>query len=294
MGTGLKFDEWMRSGRPGSYVTERKSGGDGIKLFECAQPAGDLSDRGSNSLVLVQLRSDHVPQRSNFGGGRREFVGTHGQFSLVPPGFASEIQVFAAQRIRIVSFDAACFRGILQDARPRRQPFDFGPLHVGAFSLPHLGAVIERMWAEAADAGAGRLLAQGAAMQILALLARAAQQEAVMVRGGLAPWAERRVREFLEAHYASDISLTELAALVGLSPFHFLRMFKQTTGVTPYAYLRALRVERAQRLLAASNLPVTEVAARVGYETPQAFARMFRVETGTSPSHWRRLHDRGD
>ncbi|WP_086740160.1 AraC family transcriptional regulator [Erythrobacter colymbi] len=288
-----QFDEWMRSGRLSSYVTERKSGGEGIKLFECAQPAGDKSDRGSNCLVLVQLRSDHIPQRSNFGAGRREFVALAGQFSLVPPGFASEIEVFAPQRIRIASLEADHFRPILEEARPGGDPFDFGVLHDGAFTAPQLGAVMERMWADAADRGGGRLLAEGAALQLLALLARGAAREMVQVRGGLAPWAERRVRDYLHTHYARDTSLSELAALVGLSPFHFTRMFKQSTGVAPYAYLRALRVEQAQALLAASDLPVTEVAARVGYDTPQAFARMFRAEVGTSPSRWRRLNGGG-
>jgi len=290
MRTGLKFDEWMRSGRLSSYVTERKSGGDGIKLFECAQPAGDKSDRGSNCLVLVQLRSDHVPQRSNFGGGRREFVGQSGHFSLVPPGFASEIEVLAAQRIRIASFEAAHFRDILEDARPGRDPFDFGSLHDGAFMVPQLGPIMERLWADAADQGGGRLLAEGAALQVFALLSRAADQEAVHVRGGLAPWAERRVRDFLETNFARDTTLSELAGLVGLSPFHFTRMFKQSMGVPPYSYLRAIRVGRAQRLLAASTLTVLEIALAVGYDTPQAFARMFRAETGMSPSQWRRAH----
>lgn len=290
MGTGLAFDEWMRSGRLSSYVTERKSGGEGIKLFECAQPAGDKSDRGSDCLVLVQLLSDHVPQRSNFGGGRRDFVGFEGNFSLVPPGFASEIEVYTAQRIRIASFDAAHFRGILEQARPGCDPFDFGPLHEGAFTVPQLGALVDRMWADASDRGGGRLLAEGAAMQVLALLARAANHEIAQVRGGLAPWAERRVRDFLQTHYARDTSLSELADLVGLSPFHFTRMFKQSSGVTPYAYLRAIRVEQAQRLLAESDLPVIEIALAVGYETPQAFARMFRAVSGMSPSQWRRVH----
>lgn len=289
METGLGFDEWMRSGRLSSYVTERKSGGDGIKLFECAQPAGDKSDRGSGSLVLAQLLSDQVPQRSNFGGGRREFVGLEGNFSLVPPGFASEIEVFTAQRIRIASFDATHFRDILEQAQPGRDPFDFGPLHEGAFTVPQLGALIDRMWTDASDRGGGRLLAEGAAMQVLALLARAANHDVTQVRGGLAPWAERRVRDYLQTHYARDTSLSELAGLVDLSPFHFTRMFKQSSGVTPYAYLRAIRVEQAQRLLAESDLPVIEIALEVGYETSQAFARMFRAETGMSPSQWRRF-----
>jgi len=107
------------------------------------------------------------------------------------------------------------------------------------------------------------------------------------VRGGLASWAERRCRDYLQARLAENVSLHELAAVANLSPFHFARMFKQSTGLPPHAYLRRLRAERACALLRDTQLSVAEVANAVGYETPQAFARMFRGEIGTTPSVWR-------
>ena len=107
-------------------------------------------------------------------------------------------------------------------------------------------------------------------------------------RGGLAPWAERRCREYLRDHLADDVTLAELAAVARLSPFHLARMFKISTGLPPHAYQRRLRCERAQALLRETDLPVTEIALAVGYATPQAFARMFLAETGATPSAWRR------
>lgn len=284
------YDEWMRTGRLAPYVTERKSAGDALALFETAQPAGDMSDPATSSLVLVQPLSNNIDQHSDFGGGRKHTTIGRGGFALVPPGFASEIEVFVPHRIRVFGFEASHFREVLEEARPGRDAFDFGRLHEGPFGLPQLGGLLDRMWADAADRGGGRLLAESMALQVLALLARAAEGAAVQARGGLAPSAERRVRDFMHDHLARDTSLSELAALVGLSPFHFTRMFKQSAGASPYAYLRQLRVERACVLLATTDLPVTEIALTVGYDTPQAFARMFRAEAGTSPSQWRRAH----
>lgn len=283
------YNDWMRTGRLSAFVTARKSAGAGIKMFESVQPAGDMSDPANSSLVLVQVISDGLRQRSDLGGGKRESVARPGSFALCPPDFASDIEVFVPHHIRIFALEAEHFRAPLEDARPGRDSFDFGRLHDAPFGAPQLGAVVERMWADAADEGGGRLLAEAGALQLLAILARTADRELPLAKGGLAPWAERRVRDYLHAHFARDLSLAELAALAGLSPFHFTRMFKQSTGIPPYAYLRRLRVAEACRLLEAGDLPVIEVAAQVGYETPQAFARMFRAETGTSPSQWRRL-----
>src|SRR3712207_8402351 len=72
-----------------------------------------------------------------------------------------------------------------------------------------------------------------------------------------------------------------------LSPFHFARLFKKLTGATPHAYLAALRAARARALLAETDLPVTEVGARVGYMSSSHFARAFRQATGLSPRAYR-------
>lgn len=106
--------------------------------------------------------------------------------------------------------------------------------------------------------------------------------------GGLASWQERRVIEYMSAHLADDISLRSLADVARLSSFHFARTFKESIGVPPHAFLRRLRCDKARDLLVRTDLSMGEVAAEVGYETPQAFARMFRAEIGSSPSEYRR------
>jgi len=109
----------------------------------------------------------------------------------------------------------------------------------------------------------------------------------VPARGGLASWQERRATEYLSDNLAEDVSLETLAGVAGLSTFHFARQFKRSTGVPPHAFLRRLRCEKAKELLANTDLSIGEIGATVGYETPQAFARMFRVEVGVSPSEYR-------
>jgi AraC family transcriptional regulator len=106
-------------------------------------------------------------------------------------------------------------------------------------------------------------------------------------RGGLAPWQVRRVQEFIASNLARDVSLSEIAHVSGLSQFHFARAFKKSVGVPPYVYQRRCRIERACSLLADRALSVLDVALSVGFESPQAFARAFRRETGCSPTEYR-------
>lgn len=111
-------------------------------------------------------------------------------------------------------------------------------------------------------------------------------------RGGLAPWQVRRTTEHIAAHLDRRITLEELAALARLSPFHFARGFARTVGMPPYRYQRKLRIERACKLLANSDMRIADVALAVGYESPQALARVFSIAHGMTPSQWRRQNAR--
>ena len=109
-------------------------------------------------------------------------------------------------------------------------------------------------------------------------------------RGGLAPRALRITRDYVRHALADpDLSLDDLAAAAGYSPFHFARSFRVSTGETPAGYLRRVRLEHAAELLASSpELTVAQVAERAGYRSASAFAAAFRRVLGVSPSAYQR------
>ena len=108
-------------------------------------------------------------------------------------------------------------------------------------------------------------------------------------RGGLAPRQRRRVTDHLMERLAADVALAELAAVAGLSPHHFLRAFKRSIGMTPYAWLAARRMERAQALmLAHPAMGLGEIALAVGYASQTAFGAAFKRVVGATPADWRR------
>ena len=94
----------------------------------------------------------------------------------------------------------------------------------------------------------------------------------------------RRARDRMDRDYAEPLDLAAVAACAGVSKFHFLRCFAATYGTTPAAYLAERRIERAQDLLRATNLTVTEVCGLVGYQSLGSFSTKFRQLVGVSPS----------
>jgi AraC-like DNA-binding protein len=99
--------------------------------------------------------------------------------------------------------------------------------------------------------------------------------------------ALRRVHDHIDLHYADPMSLTELAALVGMSKFHLVRAFGAAYGETPIRYLNRRRIERAQDLLRHANLTVTEICMAVGYASLGSFSSRFTELVGESPVAYR-------
>jgi AraC family transcriptional regulator len=108
------------------------------------------------------------------------------------------------------------------------------------------------------------------------------------VMGGLSPKVLCRAIERLRSDSDADVSLSALAADAGLSRFHFCRAFKESTGLSPHAWLRQHRLEQAMNMLRDTDASVVSVAVALGYSSQTAFAAAFRKLTGETPSDWRR------
>lgn len=108
------------------------------------------------------------------------------------------------------------------------------------------------------------------------------------VVGGLSPLVLRRAIERLRSDSDADVSLAALASEAGLSRFHFCRAFKESTGLSPHAWLRQHRLEQAMNMLRSTDESVVSIAASLGYSSQTAFAAAFRKLTGEPPSDWRR------
>jgi AraC-like DNA-binding protein len=99
------------------------------------------------------------------------------------------------------------------------------------------------------------------------------------------PRAVARARDYIEAHFADDISLSKVAETVCLSPFHFARLFTKVAGMPPHAYLESVRMRNACALLEQGE-PIARVAASVGYADQSHLTKRFRRFLGITPRQY--------
>lgn len=108
-------------------------------------------------------------------------------------------------------------------------------------------------------------------------------------RGGeISVAAMHRVCDFIEAHLDGDLHLEQMAAVVGLGPDRFARVFRSVVGESPYHFVLGRRIERARQLLRNTALPLAEIALSLGFADQAHFSTTFRRRTGHTPSAFRR------
>lgn len=140
---------------------------------------------------------------------------------------------------------------------------------------------------------AGETLISGLSLVFLAEIARYLRHNQGHLgqrRGGLAPWQLRRIRESIEDCPEQQPTVEDLARLCSIGGRHLMRAFKQSTGQTIMEFVQQVRIRRAEYLLADTDLPLPEIAARLGFSHYSAFSAAFRRVVGETPRAFRQRH----
>lgn len=106
-------------------------------------------------------------------------------------------------------------------------------------------------------------------------------------KGGLPERQLLQVLDYISEHLNQDIKLADLAALLGMSQFHFSHLFKQSLGTAPYQYLIQQRVERAKQLLKQTDRSIIDIAFLCGFNSHSHLSKQFRQLTGITPRAYR-------
>jgi len=156
---------------------------------------------------------------------------------------------------------------------------------------PQVDAIATLLLAELHQASFGNQLYTDSLANVLAvhLLRHHAttRPELPTYEGGLPQRQLLQVLDYIDAHLSSEITLADLAELVGMSQFHFGRLFKQSLGLSPYQYLLQQRVERAKQLLKQRDQPIAAIALECGFNSHSHLGRKFRQLTGMTPKAYR-------
>jgi AraC family transcriptional regulator len=155
----------------------------------------------------------------------------------------------------------------------------------------HINETLLRLAREASAPGFGSAaMAEGLTMAIAVELARYLRvgRPEQPKAGGLAPWQLRKIKEFLQTASGTPTTVSELAALCGLSRGHLMRSFKASTGLTLHQHIEEIRLDRAKTLLSDGKTTLKEAASILGFSGPSSFSVAFRRACGLPPAAFRR------
>lgn len=99
----------------------------------------------------------------------------------------------------------------------------------------------------------------------------------------------KTVLEYIEQHYASPLSLAELATVANMNPKYFCRFFRSITHQTPMDYVNMYRIEKAAQMLHSTRLPITDICMECGFNDSSNFIKVFRKYKGMTPKQYRQI-----
>ena len=271
-------------------LSTKKQAWDGLYVAYAHFPPGEFALPPITG-HLVTLHLGHpVPTVRRRNGHRATGVKVHGDIEIVPAGSPSFWAYERANEAVGIMLDPAFVQQVaLQAARLSPEHLEF-PHNFGTRDplIEHLGLAL---YADLiAPGGGSRLFAESAAQLLAVHLLRkytTATHAVPEYTRGLSRVALRRALEYIHTHLDTDVSLAALATTVGLSPYHFARLFKQSTGRSPHQYVIDHRITQAKHLLATTELPIATIAYQVGFASQSHLARHFRQRTGVTPKAYR-------
>src|SRR5262252_8213876 len=274
------------TGRPGDAVAHSISSGHGwlAKDVVCAAGPGDPPFEEKNDYVSIAVV---VAGSFKYRSARGAVVLSSGSLLLGSADESFECGHEHGSGDRCVSFnyEPAFFERLAADSAGCGASLDF-PVH----RLPELPSLIP-LTAEA-QLGLHRPRSvnfEELALELAGMVLTTLSGSPVSMKG-TAIRDERRIAtavRFIEVHFRRPLSLEELSALVDISPYHFLRTFKQVIGLTPHQFILRRRLSEAALRLRTTAEPVLDVALDAGFGDLSNFNHTFRAAFGTTPTEYR-------
>lgn len=276
----------MRRGSP--LASSAARAWDGF-LVEEHRPAESRSDNVCllQSVVFVTLSASASLEWSAGGRQVRKTI-RPGQVSILPADAPYSVRLRASGGSVVVSLAQRLLACAAADQRKLGQ---VTPRWAHGVDDPLLREVVLALRNEARNPDGSAGYARSLAGTLAAHLVRnyaAVSAVPPESRGGLSPAALRRTVQFIGEHLAENLTIAALAEVAGLSPCHFARMFKQSTGHTPHQHLLNCRLARAKQLLLDPSASLADVATLAGFYDQAHLTRCFRQFVGTTPASFAR------
>ncbi|MBD1851707.1 helix-turn-helix domain-containing protein [Leptolyngbya sp. FACHB-711] len=282
-----------KSDIPIPVMSSESLGWQPLLVEEFQQPPGgtDLPEAWVGHSIALCLAPR--PHRIHQMVGDRCYTGLYskGDISITPADIPASYRAEGDDHYLHVLMPAQFLQSVAQEAAVNPDRLEL----VTEFRVrdPQLEQILLLLKAELykGGGGIGRLYAESLANVLAAHLLReysSDQPRVTQYEGGLGDRKLLQVSEYIHAHLDQDIKLVHLADVASVSQFHFSRLFKQSTGISPHQYLLQQRVERAKQLLKTSQLAIAEVALQCGFNSQSHLGKAFREATGMTPGNYRK------
>jgi len=260
-------------------------------LSHWSGPAHASSSPGTPYLSVALI--PHVEKRQalfNFGNGWRNRLCTDPKAIYVtPPNTPHEWKIDGSIMVIMLSISMTQINNVLDELEINSSALELvKPLAEKGYSDSLVHDLVLRLWSNArTEAGCNPLLIQSSIVCILHSIASKCCQQAGGEPQRISGRNLKNVLDMIEDRLDECLNLAEMCSLANVSKFHFIRLFSEATGRTPYQYIQQRRIEKARLMLTTSDRSVAEIGAAVGFADAPNFSRTFTRHVGMSPSQYR-------
>lgn len=273
---------------PSLLLSSPAAGWDGLTLEKHHFTPGERDTPARAEHLICLNLGERCDLWLSRGGRTRRVVQGPGEMLLMPSGEEGAARCTVPSEVLHLLVQPALIQRTAQEMGVRRTEL-VGIAEADDPRLRHLGLALSE---EARTGGAGGpLFAECLSTALAAHLLTSygtVPVRAVSAGNGLSAPQMRRVKDYVRGNLGAALSLPEVAAVAGVSPYHFARQYKRATGETVHAFVLRCRVEAAAHLLRRNALSVGQVAAEVGFAQQSHLAAHFKRAMGLSPLEYRR------
>ncbi|GET41542.1 helix-turn-helix domain-containing protein [Microseira wollei] len=271
---------------PSLIVSSQALGWEPLLVEEFQQPPSGIDIPEGYAAHLIPLCLAPRPHRIHQVVGDRRYTGLYsqGDISITPADIPATYRAEGEDCFLHVQIPIQFLRSVAQETTeidPDRLEL------VTEFRVrdPQLEQTLMLLRAELHKGGGwvGRLYVESLANVLAVNLLReysTTQPRVPIYQGGLSDRQILQVSEYISVNLDRDIKLADLAAIAGVSQFHFSRLFKQSMGISPHQYLLQQRVERAKQMLQFSQVALADIALQCGFNSQSHLGKYFRQFTG--------------
>ena len=260
-----------------------------LEYFE-AEPGRMPTEVFAQHHILINLREEPHRVENWRAGEHRDFTFRRSEIVVTPAGVESGWRWHERSKVIVITLEpeklerfAQSELGILLTDRQLEDVPQFLDRDITDAGIMLLEALEQRI-------GSAVMFESFARIFLTKLLQKYGRErdEERAFSAGFTARHYKRVLDFVATHYGRSITLEEMAAEAGLSPYHFARLFKQTIGQPPYQFVLAYRIEQAKKLMADPTRPLVDIALACGFSDQAHFSRVFKRLSGSTPTAWRK------